>query len=122
MCALRGCCIVKFDFCNTLYHHPAIICARVLTSSLFHPRTSELCLTLSLWSTIVKLWLLNSNMCACFLLIVIILLSSICKSQLHFVSCGVFFSQLNEDYDSLNILSYYTCHHTALLSVQIVIT
>jgi len=48
----------------------------------------------------------NSNNCACFLLIVITFLSLlpctfICKSQLRFVSCGVF-TQLNEnsDYDS----------------------
>src|SRR6218665_235491 len=84
-------------------NHSAIICVRMLTFSIFHPRTPGSCLTLSLRSTVIKLRLPNKQQ-LCFLLIVITFLSllsctSICKSQLHFVSCGVF-TQLNEDSDS----------------------
>src|SRR6218665_2255739 len=77
----------------------------VIVFSIFHPRRpSKLCLTLSLWSPVIKLRLPDSNNCACSLLIVITFLSllsctSICKSQLRFVSCGVF-TQLNENSDS----------------------
>src|SRR6218665_1438366 len=94
---------------SLLKNHQDIICVRACShfqSSTQGP--SELCLTLSLRSTVIKLRLPNSYNCACFLLIVITFLSllactSICKSQLRFVSCGVF-THLNENSDSDSVL------------------
>src|SRR6218665_1290331 len=97
--------IMSSGIFSLLKDHPAIICVRVLTFSIFHPRTlGTLSHALFMEPCYKAIQLPNSNNCACFLLIVITLLSllsctSICKSQLRFVSCGVF-TQLNEDSDS----------------------
>src|SRR6218665_2436050 len=96
---------------SLLKNHQDIICVRACShvqSSTQGP--SELCLTLSLRSTVIKLRLPNSNNCACFLLTVIIFMSLfsctfICKSQLRFVSCGVF-TKLNENSDSDSDILY----------------
>src|SRR6218665_1941073 len=92
---------------SLLKNHPAIICVRVLTFSIFHPRTfgilSQALFTEHCHNATATY---SSNNCASSLLIVITFLSllpctSICKSQLRFVSFGIFTQiQLNKNSDS----------------------
>jgi len=92
--------IMSSGIISLLKKHLAIICARVLTSSLLPQGPSELCHTLFLRDTIAKVWLSNLNIVIIIVFILSCTSTCICKSQLRLCQLWCFVIQLNEDSDS----------------------